>query len=205
MIDHLGDHPHITQSDVKAIKSLHGAFRMYSTWNAEHSVRVGLHLSNFAEILGFHRSDSRRLGLSACLHDIGKLQVPEELLNKADLLEDEEREIIEQHVKDADRCLDFLNHEDREKARLLIRNHHENFDGSGYPDRMVGHETPQIVQMIRICDFYDAVVLDRPYRDGVGQQGTLHLMDKVQHFFNPDLLKAFKANIDRIDQIPSFA
>ena len=202
MIDHLGDYRDIKQSDVRAIKSLHGAFRMYSTWNAEHSVRVGLHLANFADILGFNAADSKRLGLSACLHDIGKLKIPEGLLNKADALEHEEKEIIEDHVQDADRCLDFLNHDDRDKARLLIRNHHENYDGTGYPDRMAGEDTPKIVQMIRICDFYDALIFDRPYRAGVGKHGTLDLMDKVSHFFNPKLLESFKANIHRIDQLP---
>ena len=205
VIDHLGSSLHIKDSDVRAIKSLHGAFRMYSPWNAEHSVRVGLHLANFATIQGYSATDSKRLGLSACLHDIGKLRVSSQLLDKADTLEDEERDIIQDHVQDADRCLDFLSREDRDKARLLIRNHHENYDGSGYPDRMTGNETPDIVQMIRICDFYDAVIFDRPYRAGVGQPGTLHLMDKVRHFFNPQLLESFKANIDRIDQIPEFA
>ena len=205
VIDHLGDGHHIKLSDVRAIKSLHGAFRMYSPWNAEHPVRVGFHLANFAKIQGHSVHDSRSLGLSACLHDIGKLKVPNDLLNKESSLDAEEMEIIQDHVKDADRCLDFLDQKDHDTARLLIRNHHENYDGSGYPDGMTGDEIPEIVQMIRMCDFYDAMIFDRPYRSGLSRQDTFDLMDKVSHFFNPRLLQDFKTNLHHIDLTPDFA
>ena len=204
-IEFLATTAQVRESELLAVKSLHSAFRLYTDWNAEHSVRVGLHMANFAEVEGYSVKDARRLGLHSCLHDIGKLKIPNSVLDKPGVLEADEREIVEAHVLDSHHCMDFLDPVDYDIASMVIKHHHENFDGTGYPDRMAGADTPLYVQMSRICDFYDALTFDRPYRKGHESGKTLEIMEASTGLFNPKLLQSFKANIKRIDQIPEYS
>lgn len=89
-------------------------------------------------------------------------------------------------------------------ACQVIRKHHENYYGQDYQDQSPGKDTPTHVQMARICDLYGAVIFDRPYRNGMGRQEAVALMDNGSHFFNPTLLKVFKANLHQIELIPGF-
>lgn len=74
---------------------------------------------------------------------------------------------------------------------LSIRHHHENFDGSGYPDRLVGDQIPLESRIIRITDTYDALTSNRGYRAAYTPKKALSIMEEVQHYFDPDVLKVF--------------
>lgn len=201
VIDALSEQARAESTKRMIVKALYNAFHTYSPWSAEHSVRVGSHLHHFAEKLGFTVSDAAGIGLSACLHDIGKLAVPRSILNKPGALTDPERELVQVHTREGLNCLDDLKEADISTTKELVMYHHENFDGSGYPYQLAGEDQSPLVRMARIVDFYDAVRFGRPYRKGLSQRATLDLMEQNAALFSPKLLDVFKREIGSIDRI----
>lgn len=200
-INHMADGAGVRGVDRTLIRALHNAFRLYSVWSAEHSIRVGLLVDGFFGVLGASREKAARHGLCSCLHDIGKLAVPQAIIEKPGKLTEAEREIVQVHVIAGENALDALQTADREIAAEAIRHHHENLDGSGYPDGLAGREISRFCRIARICDFYDALAFDRPYRAGLGRAESLAVMDGVARFFDPELFRSFKANLAAIDRI----
>ena len=99
------------------------------------------------------------------LHDIGKIYIPRDILNKPTKLTDEEFEIVKQHPIIGEKMLSGI----PGLAHVLpvVRHHHERWDGKGYPDNIGGEEIPYKARIISICDAFDAMVSDRPYREGL--------------------------------------
>jgi diguanylate cyclase (GGDEF)-like protein len=125
-----------------------------------------------AEVVGWAAAVGRRLGmtedevralrLAAIFHDIGKVSVSDELLNKRGPLTDDERRQVERHVIVGERILssvDFL-----DDVRPLVRHAHERWDGTGYPDGLAGEEIPLGARIVHACDSYEAMTAGRPYR-----------------------------------------
>jgi diguanylate cyclase (GGDEF)-like protein len=113
--------------------------------------------------LGMGGDDLRSLRLAAIFHDIGKVSVSEELLNKRGPLTAEEREQVERHVIVGERILssvDFL-----DGVRPMVRHAHERWDGTGYPDGLAGDDIPLGARIVHACDAYDAMTRGRPYRE----------------------------------------
>jgi HD-GYP domain-containing protein (c-di-GMP phosphodiesterase class II) len=194
----LGEDGLLPTEEKATVLALQSSFRAFSDWNATHSVRVGIQLRNFLEVLGYSHTDASRIGFCACVHDIGKLSVPLSLLNKNGVLSDEEREIVSGHVVSGLEVLECWTSSNRDVARVLASTHHENFDGTGYPYNLRGSEIPDIGQAIRIIDFFDAVNFDRPYRQGLGVNKTLDLMENSRGAVNSDLFMKFRQNISHI-------
>lgn len=183
------------------VRALHDVFRSFSDWSAEHSIRVGMHVAAFAEILGWSRYDSARMGLSCCLHDIGKIAIPRAVLDKCDKLDAQERELIESHVLEGLNCVGFMQAHCAEFTADAIRFHHENVDGSGYPYGMRGSDLPEIAKLTRICDVFDALRFDRPYRPGLARQDAVALMDRHSHQFDGVLYDRFRQEIGQVDRL----
>ncbi|MBR0518759.1 HD-GYP domain-containing protein, partial [bacterium] len=99
------------------------------------------------------------------LHDVGKVYIPKEILNKPTKLTDEEFEIVKQHPIVGEKMLSGI----QGLAHVLpvVRHHHERWDGQGYPDKIGGEEIPYKARIISVCDAFDALVSDRPYRQGM--------------------------------------
>ena len=123
-------------------------------------------IANMAESvgrrLGMDPDDLRTLRYAAVFHDIGKLAVPESILNKAGPLTHAERAAIERHSVVADEILapvDFLT-----AVRPLVRHSHERWDGHGYPDGLAGERIPSGARVLTVCDAHQAMTADRPYR-----------------------------------------
>jgi HD-GYP domain-containing protein (c-di-GMP phosphodiesterase class II) len=107
----------------------------------------------------------RDLRYAAAFHDIGKIAVPETILNKPGPLTDAERREVERHPLVGEQILgpvDFL-----ERVRPLVRHCHERWDGSGYPDGLAGDRIPLGARVILVCDAHDAMTRDRPYRSAL--------------------------------------
>jgi HD-GYP domain-containing protein (c-di-GMP phosphodiesterase class II) len=108
---------------------------------------------------------------AAALHDVGKAAIPDEVLHKAGPLNQEEWEFMRRHPLTGERILSAapaLAH-----AAKLVRASHERFDGLGYPDRLAGDDIPLGARIILVCDAYDAMTSDRPYRDGMSAAEAL--------------------------------
>jgi len=131
-------------------------------YTAGHSTRVSRYALMIAERLGLSTRDKHHLYLAAMLHDIGKIGVPDDLLNRPGKLSEEEMERVRSHVVVGASMIEMLG--EMHPIVPLIRHHHESYDGSGYPDGLKGEQIPLISRIIAVADMYDAMTSDRPYR-----------------------------------------
>lgn len=156
---------------------------VHSTRLAEWAVRV-------AENLGMDDAELRHVEAAAILHDIGKIGVPDAILNKPAKLTDEERAIINKHPEYGwaiQRLIPGL-----EQVSLFTLHHHENFDGSGYPGKLRGAEIPVGSRIVSVIDAFDAMVSNRPYRKGLPVEEAIRRLIKDSNTqFDPDVVKIF--------------
>lgn len=138
--------------------------------------------------LGSHL-DFERLKLAARLHDVGKLLLPQKLLNRTGKLTMKEFEVIKKHTTLGFDLIAPMKMGQSVDDTVLY--HHENYDGSGYPFGLVGDAIPIEARIIRIVDMYDALISTRPYRAGYSHQDAAHIMHENQHFFDPVLFTEF--------------
>ncbi len=114
------------------------------------------------------------LRIASLLHDIGKIGVPEAVLNKKGLLDEKERKIIERHSLVG---YSILSQVDEFRQPLMgVRSHHERYDGQGYPDGLKGEEIPLVARIISVADTFDALNSDRPYRKGFTKEKSLQIV-----------------------------
>jgi putative two-component system response regulator len=140
--------------------------------------------------IGMTPSQADRIGYSSILHDVGKIHVPDQILKKPGPLSPEERKIMESHTIIGERILSerpFF-----EPARRIARSHHENFDGTGYPDGMSGDAIPIEARIVHLVDVFDALVHERVYKKPwTRQQAIEALHDMSGRMFDPALVRAF--------------
>ena len=135
---------------------------------------------------------------ASTMHDIGKIAVPDYILNKEGRYTPEEFAIMKKHTTDGAAIIDRLNMPGQEKAKACIRDvvlhHHERYDGNGYPDRLKGDEIKIGVQAVSLADVYDALVSERCYKRSYACSEAMHMiMDGQCGVFNPCLLESLKA------------
>jgi diguanylate cyclase (GGDEF)-like protein/putative nucleotidyltransferase with HDIG domain len=119
-----------------------------------------------ARQIGWDDSQVEEIRLAGILHDIGKIGVPEALLNKPTRLTLDEYEIVKTHAPLGGKILEPLKLKSIERIRSMVRQHHECIDGTGYPDQLVGEDIPLGARILTIADAYDTMVSDRTYRKG---------------------------------------
>ena len=160
-----------------------------------HSVSIGALLISFARALGLDRNVIRLLGIGGMLHDIGKMKVPDEVLNKPGKLSDEEFAIMKSHVVYSRDILSETPGIDQISLDVAAQ-HHERHDGSGYPLGLKGSEMSVYGQMAAIVDVYDAITSDRCYHKGMEPTVALRKMFEWSRFhFNPELIHTFVRTI----------
>lgn len=128
----------------------------------DHVVRTGELALRVGERFRLSGSELRDLGLAAMLHDVGKLQTPDEILMKPASLTPAEYEVMKLHPVEGEEML--LREPTLARAAHIVRHHHERMDGGGYPDGLAGHDIPLAARIIAACDAFDAMTHDRPYR-----------------------------------------
>lgn len=149
-----------------------------------HSERVAAFASRVAGELGMAQEQIEAVKLSALLHDLGKIGVPESILNKPGKLTKEEFDEIKKHPVHG---VDILNHIKSPRFEAIIpgvRHHHEKWDGSGYPDGLGGEDIPFLGRLLAVADVLDALSSDRSYRRGLGFDKTVEIIvqDAGTHF-----------------------
>jgi putative nucleotidyltransferase with HDIG domain len=140
----------------------------------DHSLNVAILLANFAIHIGLDEEQTQELALSGFLHDIGKIKIPDEILNKPGKLNDQEMNIMRDHVYHATKVLLEMGIPD--SIVSTIGQHHERLDGYGYPEGLRGDEIPQFGRMIAIVDTYDAITADRCYKEGMSSKKALQIL-----------------------------
>ncbi|ACL72903.1 HD-GYP domain-containing protein [Thioalkalivibrio sulfidiphilus] len=156
---------------------------------AGHHQRLGSSAERFGLHLGCTSEEVSLLCLGAEIHDLGKLSISDHILNKPARLTASEFSLIKQH---ADIGADLLSPLDLDpRVNDLVRFHHENYDGTGYPQGLKGDEIPFFARLARILDSFDAMIMNRPYHKGVSTERALRRMEQDSHCYDPNLLHQF--------------
>ena len=161
-----------------------------SPWTAGHSTRVTHLALEIARVMRVDSEEYNNLHRAALLHDIGKIGIPNELLEKPGKLNLEESSLIQTHPEIGARILEPIK---AYRAFIpAIREHHERFDGKGYPAGKKGKEICLKARIIAIADVYDACAYDRPYRTGMGHNKVIEIIRKgAGSDFDPEVVAAF--------------
>lgn len=160
-------------------------------YTAIHSINVCILSLTFGRSLGLSEKDLNQLGLGALLHDIGKMRVPLDVLNKPGKLSAEEFEIMKTHPQQGYELLKEKDNLD-DDVLTIIKNHHERLNGKGYPDKLKENEISLYTRIVSITDVYDAVTSDRVYHDGMTPHEALKkLYEWMPGNFDPELIESF--------------
>ncbi len=176
---------------------------------AGHVTRVGKMTTVLATAYGLEPEYARTIGAAAALHDVGKIAVPDSILCKPGPLDASEWAVVKQHSKVGHDLLRAARHPLLDTAAALSLFHHECFDGSGYPNRLVGDAIPPEARVVAICDIYDALREVRSYRPALDHAQACDIILKgdgrtTPAKFDPAALAAFdrvKDDLDRIVQV----
>ncbi len=161
------------------------------TYTFQHCVSVATLLVAFCRYMGMEKEQLIEAGIGGMLHDVGKMRVPDHILNKPGKLTDEEFEIMKSHVTLG---LETL-HQTPNISPMMIQiagEHHERFEGTGYPYRLQGTEISQLGRMSAVVDVYDAISSNRIYHTGMEPALALKkLFEWSEHHFDPELVQHF--------------
>jgi len=169
----------------------------------DHSKRVS---SDSVEVAKLYKLDEREIELieiAAKLHDIGMIEVPKDLLNKPfSEMKDEEKELIEKHPVSGQTIISAI--EEFHNIGVLIRSHHERYDGKGFPDGLNGEEIPLGSRIIFVADAYDAMVNKRnPLMRFTHEEAILHLKKFASIRFDPEVIIRFLATVKKSSRVLS--
>lgn len=147
---------------IDTLNSLVTTIEAKDPYTRQHSHRVAEYAVRIAEVLGLSGEQIEMIQFAAVLHDIGKIGIRDEILTKSGKLTDEEYIAIQQHVLVGAKIVEPLGLSPVELA--IVRNHHERFDGKGYPDNLSGEQIPLLARIVSVADAFDAMTSTRPYR-----------------------------------------
>lgn len=177
-----------------------GEYRDEETGN--HVIRMAKYSRVIAEQLGFSKDEADVIEMAAPMHDIGKIGIRDDILLKPGKLTSEEFEIMKNHTKIGYDILKDSPSKFLQMGAVIALNHHEKFDGTGYPYGKKGNDIPIEARIVAIADVYDALVSERPYKNAWSVQAALEHMEshKGKHF-DPECFEAFKVQLDTIAKI----
>ena len=186
---------------LETIRTLAAAIDAKDPYTKGHSDRVSAYAMAIARHLGLGFDDVFHIRIAAILHDVGKLGIKDGILNKPGGLTDEEYEIMRRHPAIGAQIMTPIS-----KLKTIIpgiRNHHETWDGNGYPDQLAGEQIPMVARIIGVADTFDAMTTNRPYQKAM----TLtYVTDKMKAMagtrFDPVVVDAFTAAVDAGDIMP---
>ncbi len=181
------------EANASAIISL-SRIRSKDSFTYMHSISVCALMAHLAGRMGFDRSSQQELAVAGLLHDVGKMLVPDGLLSKPGRLTTDEMSLMRSHVVRGHELLKKTANLP-EVALDVCLSHHEKIDGSGYPNRLAGQQISVAARMGAVCDVYDAVTSERPYKEAWTPAECLASMFTWKGHFDPQILAAFIKSI----------
>ena len=159
-------------------------------YTGEHSHSVVVLAHQVGEVLRLNDVEMRDIEFGALLHDVGKISVPTEIINKPSRLTDEEMDLMRTHTIAGESMLNRIGGV-LEEAGVVVRTHHERYDGKGYPDGLAGEEIPMPARVIAACDAFNAMTTDRPYRKAMPvEKAIAELKRESGKQFDPRVVEA---------------
>ncbi len=156
-----------------------------------HSVNLAVLGLLFGKHIALNPHNLNSLGIGMLLHDVGKIEIPLEILNKPGKLTEEEFELAKKHVEIGIRILEEKENI-AEESRIIVSQHHENHNGTGYPNRIGGNDIHLFGNISRIIDVYDAITTNRPYRIAKKPfKALVEMKEKMPNCFDQELFKEF--------------
>ena len=185
----------VEKMSLQMIRALANTIDAKDSYTNGHSTRVAKYSVMIAKKLGYEGKKLELLEYTALLHDIGKIGIPNEIINKPSRLTDEEYDIIKTHPGIGGKILEEIT--EIPDIAIGARYHHERFDGKGYPDKLSGEEIPEIARIIGVADAYDAMTSNRSYRDLLPQQVVRGEIEKGKNTqFDPAIADVMLSLID---------
>jgi len=173
-----------------AIKSFLTQMEILDPTLLEHSRLVTHYTLLMARSLGFTPEDERKLQHSSLLHDLGKMGVDRQIIEKKGKLTPQEWELIQAHPLNSVKILSIFPY--FREIIPVVRHHHEWYDGTGYPDGLMGEEIPLMSRIIMIADAYAAMISERPYRAALTADDALSIIEENKgRQFDPKLVSLF--------------
>lgn len=177
----------------ETISAIARAVEARDSYTGGHVERVRLHSRRIGETLGLSGTALRQLEFGAVLHDVGKIGIPDAILQKPSSLDPEEWTFMRHHPEIGRRVLEGIGF--LADALDAVGCHHERWDGAGYPDGLLGPSIPLFGRIVAVADAYDAMVTDRPYRPGMRPEVALAEIERSRGTqFDPDIAALFLAN-----------
>jgi len=173
------------------------ALRMRDAYTRLHSDRVMSLSKGIGQAIGLTSKELDALELGACLHDIGKIVVPDAVLLKPSKLDDIEFAVMQSHPSVGADLIEVYEHDDAQRIASVVRHHHEWFNGSGYPGRLAGEAIPLLSRIVTVVDNYDAMAVRRVYQGARPHHEIMQIMEsEAGTKLDPEMFKRFVQVID---------
>ena len=191
-----GANSHLRKVNLSFATAMVHALDSRDNYTAGHSAAVAVYSRDIAEELGMPQAEVERVHLCALLHDIGKIGLRAEILQKQSALTDDEWEEMRDHSRIGAEILGKV--EDYADVAAIVRSHHERWDGAGYPDGLASDQIPKLARIIAVADSYNAMTSDRPYRRAMTTERAIQqLVLGKESQFESALVEAFLAVLER--------
>jgi HD-GYP domain-containing protein (c-di-GMP phosphodiesterase class II) len=175
---------------LSTFQSLVTSIQARDYYTEEHSMRVKALVIRIAEAMNCSPHEIESLKIASTLHDVGKISIPDNILLKPGRLTEGEFDVIKNHPVIGENILKPLPILDTE--RLIIRHHHERWDGTGYPDGLHGSDIPFLSRIITVVDAFDAMTNNRPYRKAMTiKEAVSELKKNINHQFDEEIVNCF--------------
>jgi putative nucleotidyltransferase with HDIG domain len=172
------------------LKALARAIDAKSPWTAGHSERVTNYALEIGREMGFSKEELDILKRGGLLHDIGKLGIPNVILDKTRRLTKKDKEILQRHPRLGARILEPIS--SYTEVMLIVLQHHENYDGTGYPEGLAGEEISVFSRVLAVADRFEAMTANRPYRRAIQVKDAIKFIrDNSGAQFDPEVVDAF--------------
>ncbi len=189
------------ETDEQILLTLAEMIEVKSTHTGQHVKRISEYSRIIGEALGMSKSRAENLRLASMLHDVGKLLIPNSILEKEGLLSDEEYEIMKSHVTIGEQLLQNTEGEVMDEAKAIALQHHEKWDGSGYLG-MKGDEIDLSARIVAVADTFDSLVSERGYKKGWESNKVYsQVVDESGKRFDPKVIDAFVTNYGKLMDI----